>query len=65
MIGAFVKGPIADKISRRWDLLLANIVFLIDSIIQAAAQNVAMIFVVRFIAGLSIGMLSMVVPFIS
>lgn len=62
MFGAFVNGPIADKISRRWDLLLANIVFLIGSIIQAAAQNVAMIFVGRFIAGLSIGMLSMVVP---
>lgn len=62
MFGAFANGPIADKFSRRWSLLLANIVFLVGSIIQAAAVNVAMIFVGRFIAGLAIGQLSMVVP---
>lgn len=62
MFGAFVNGPIADRVSRRWDLLLANIVFLIGSVIQCAAQDVVMIFIGRFIAGLSIGMLSMVVP---
>jgi sugar porter (SP) family MFS transporter len=62
MFGAFVNGPIADKYSRRWSLLLANIVFLIGSIIQAAAVNVAMMFIGRFIAGLAIGQLSMVVP---
>lgn len=62
MFGSFVNGPIADRFSRRWSLLVANIVFLIGSIIQAAAQNVPMIFVGRFIAGLAIGQLSMVVP---
>ncbi|KAH9223891.1 sugar transporter [Leptodontidium sp. 2 PMI_412] len=62
MFGAFVNGPIADKISRRWDLLLANVIFLIGSTIQAAAVNVPMVFVGRFIAGLAIGQLSMVVP---
>jgi sugar porter (SP) family MFS transporter len=62
MVGALVNGPIADRLSRRWSILLANVVFLIGSVIQCAAQNVAMIFVGRFIAGLSIGQLSMVVP---
>jgi MFS family permease len=62
MFGALINGPICDKFSRRWSLLYANIVFLIGSIIQAAGQNVLMIFVGRFIAGLAIGMLSMVVP---
>ena len=62
MFGAFVNGPISDKFSRRWSLLYANVVFLVGSIIQCAAQNIAMIFIGRFIAGLSIGMLSMVVP---
>lgn len=62
MFGALANGPIADRLSRRWSLLLANIVFLIGSIIQAAAINVVMMFVGRFVAGLSIGMLSMVVP---
>lgn len=62
MVGAFLNGPIADRISRRWSILLANVIFLIGSIIQAAAVNIAMIFIGRFIAGLAIGGLSMVVP---
>jgi MFS family permease len=37
-------------------------VFLIGSVLQRAAQSVAMIFVARFITGLAVGMLSMVVP---
>jgi MFS family permease len=62
MFGALANGPIADRFSRRWSILLANIIFNIGSIIQAAAVNIPMIFVGRFIAGLSIGQLSMVVP---
>lgn len=62
MVGALANGPIADRLSRRWSILLANIFFLIGSIIQAAAVNIPMIFVGRFIAGLAIGQLSMVVP---
>lgn len=62
MVGAFVNGPLADRYSRRWSLLLANIVFLVGSILQCAAQNVSHIFVGRAIAGVSIGMLSMGVP---
>ena len=62
MVGALANGPIADRLSRRWSILLANVFFLIGSIIQAAAVNIPMIFVGRFIAGLAIGQLSMVVP---
>lgn len=62
MVGAFINGPISDRISRRWSILLANVIFLIGSIIQAAAVNIEMIFIGRFIAGLAIGALSMVVP---
>lgn len=62
MVGALANGPIADRLSRRWSILLANIIFLVGSIIQAAAQNIAMIFIGRFIAGLAIGGLSMVIP---
>ncbi|TDZ16402.1 Sugar transport protein MST4 [Colletotrichum orbiculare MAFF 240422] len=62
MFGALVNGPIADALSRRWTILLANAVFLTGSIIQAASVNVSMIFAGRFVAGLSIGQLSMVVP---
>ncbi|TEA12006.1 Sugar transport protein MST8 [Colletotrichum sidae] len=62
MFGALVNGPIADALWRRWTILLANAVFFKGSIIQAASVNVSMIFAGRFIAGLSIGQLFMVVP---
>ncbi|KAJ5650916.1 Major facilitator-type transporter ecdD [Penicillium longicatenatum] len=62
MVGALANGPIADRLSRRWSILLANCIFLVGSIIQAAAKNLSMIFVGRFIAGLAIGGLSMVIP---
>ncbi|GKT48112.1 major facilitator-type transporter ecdD [Colletotrichum spaethianum] len=62
MVGALVNGPIADGLSRRWTILLANAIFLIGSIIQAASVNVPMMFAGRFMAGVSIGQLSMVVP---
>ncbi|KAL4927027.1 sugar porter family MFS transporter [Aspergillus undulatus] len=62
MFGALVNGPIADSLSRRWSILLANGVFLIGSIIQAASVNTPMLFVARFIAGFAVGQLSMVVP---
>ncbi|RMY35803.1 hypothetical protein D0866_04357 [Hortaea werneckii] len=62
MFGALINGPICDRFSRRWSLLYATIVFNIGSILQAAAYNISMIFVGRCIAGIAIGMLSMVVP---
>ena len=62
MFGAFINGPIADRFSRKSSILYANIVFLIGSILQCAAQNVLMIFFGRFFAGISIGMLAMVTP---
>ncbi|KAL2818433.1 general substrate transporter [Aspergillus cavernicola] len=62
MFGALANGPIADAFSRRWSILLANVIFQIGSIIQAASINIPMIFIGRFIAGLAIGQLSMVVP---
>ena len=62
MFGSLINGPIADRFSRKRSIFAACMVFLVGSIIQASGENVPMIFVGRFIAGLAIGMLSMVVP---
>lgn len=62
MVGAFINGPISDCVSRRWSILMANIIFLIGSILQAAAEYVAMFFVGRFVFGVGAGMLAMVCP---
>lgn len=62
MFGAFVNGPISDRLSRRWSILWANIIFLAGSIVQCAAENVIMLFVGRLVFGCAVGMLAMVVP---
>lgn len=62
MVGALINGPVADRLSRRWSISLAGVVFTVGSVLQAAAANIPMMFVGRAVAGVAIGMLSMVVP---
>lgn len=62
MVGALINGPVADRLSRRWSISLAAVVFTVGSILQAAAVSIPMLFVGRAVAGFAVGMLSMVVP---
>ncbi|KAK9470235.1 general substrate transporter [Dipodascopsis tothii] len=62
IIGSVVNGPLADKISRRHSMSIANLIMVVGAVLQAAAVNPAMMFIGRFIGGISLGMLSMVVP---
>jgi MFS family permease len=55
MVGAINAGWIADKISRKWSILVAVIVFTIGSILQTAAHDYAMLTVGRTIGGMGIG----------
>ena len=61
-LGAFSQGWIADKISRRYSIIVAVVVFIIGSVLQTAAVDYAMLTVARLIGGIGIGMLSMVAP---
>lgn len=62
LIGALNQGWIADKYSRKYSIVLAVIVFTVGAILQTASVAYAMLVVARFIGGVGIGMLSMVVP---
>lgn len=62
LLGALNQGWIADKISRRYSIIVAVIVFTIGSVLQTAAVDYAMLTVARLIGGMGIGMLSMVAP---
>jgi MFS family permease len=65
-VGALCTGIIADKIGRRYNLILAAVFAVIGTIMQAAASgHIAAIFVGRFIAGLGVGAASMVTPLYS
>ncbi|KAK1595542.1 general substrate transporter [Colletotrichum navitas] len=61
-VGAMNQGWIADMISRKRSIMVAVVVFTIGSSIQTSAVNYNMLVGGRFIGGLGIGMLSMVVP---
>ncbi|KAJ5915151.1 hypothetical protein N7454_011263 [Penicillium verhagenii] len=61
-LGSLINGPISDRVGRKVSMNLAVIVFVIGSAIQCAAVSIPMLFVGRAIAGLAIGMLTMVVP---
>lgn len=62
LLGALNQGWIADKISRRYSILVAVGVFTVGSVLQTAAVNYGMLTFARFVGGLGIGMLSMVAP---
>lgn len=61
-IGAFNMGWIADRISRKYAIVVASIIFVIGSAIQTAAMDYAMLVVGRLIGGCGAGMMSMIAP---
>ncbi len=61
-IGALNQGWVADKISRKYSIVVAVIVFTVGSVLQTAAVDYSMLVVARLIGGIGIGMLSMVAP---
>ncbi|KAI1157968.1 hexose transporter [Nemania serpens] len=63
LIGALAAAPIADKIGRRFSVSFWCVVVSVGFIIQIASENAyAQIVVGRFIAGLGVGALSLLVP---
>ncbi|CAO3616982.1 unnamed protein product [Cunninghamella blakesleeana] len=61
-LGSLLVSFFSDRIGRKYSIVLFATIFLIGSAFQGAAQNVDYLFAGRFIAGLSIGGLSMLVP---
>ncbi|KAI4602228.1 hypothetical protein KJ359_009466 [Pestalotiopsis sp. 9143b] len=61
-IGAMNQGWIADKLSRKWSIMAAVVVFLIGSTIQTGSMNYSTLLGGRFVGGIGVGMLAMVAP---
>ena len=63
LAGALAVAPIADRIGRKYSMVVWSIVFIIGVVIQMAAQTVwQQIAVGRLIAGAGVGALSIMVP---
>lgn len=61
-VGVLCTGYLADKLGRKYTILLAVIVFCVGVVVQTAAFTPAPIFGGRFVTGLGVGSLSMAVP---
>ena len=53
---------IADKISRKYSIVVAVTIFTVGSVLQTASISYAMLVIARLVGGIGIGMLSMVAP---
>lgn len=61
-VGTLCNGYLADALGRRLTVLVAVVVFCVGVIVQACTQNKDFVFGGRFVTGLGVGSLSMVVP---
>lgn len=55
MLGAFLLGPLADRIGRRWLLAGAIVIFALFSLLTPHAPTLPDLLLVRFLAGLGLG----------
>ncbi|KAH7095014.1 general substrate transporter [Paraphoma chrysanthemicola] len=62
LIGALFAGYLADKLSRKYSIVVAVVVFTIGSILQTAAVEYAMLTIGRLIGGMGIGALATIAP---
>ncbi|KAJ5766122.1 uncharacterized protein N7511_003738 [Penicillium nucicola] len=61
-LGAMNQGWLADKISRKWSIMAAVIIFIFGAALQTGATSFAMLVGARFVGGIGVGMLAMVAP---
>ncbi|THV95757.1 general substrate transporter [Aureobasidium pullulans] len=62
VLGTIINMVIADRLGRKRTIAAGSIVSLIGCILQAAAVNMAMLMVGRFVAGAAVGMLTSTIP---
>lgn len=61
LVGALIAGLPADKYGRKFGIYAGCVLFLIGSVIQAAAFSVAQMAVGRFVVGLGVGSAAMII----
>ncbi|KAH8599350.1 MFS sugar transporter-like protein [Bisporella sp. PMI_857] len=60
--GAGLAGPIADKFGRRWTIVIGSIIYLLGGALQTGAQNLEYLWSGRWLAGVGVGFLVMIIP---
>lgn len=57
-----VAGTCADRLGRRFAIIVGALIFILGGILQAFAQNFGYLLGGRIVAGLGVGMLVMIIP---
>ncbi|PGH15597.1 hypothetical protein AJ79_02379 [Helicocarpus griseus UAMH5409] len=60
--GAAFAGPSGDFLGRRVTIIVGSVIFCLGGALQTAAQNLAYLWSGRFLAGLGVGFLVMIIP---
>ncbi|KAG9662464.1 MFS transporter, partial [Aureobasidium melanogenum] len=60
--GAFWAGPCGDYLGRKWTIFIGGAIFILGGSVQTAAQDYSYMFGGRFVAGLGVGALIMIIP---
>ncbi|KAK2795354.1 hypothetical protein FQN50_009745 [Emmonsiellopsis sp. PD_5] len=60
--GAAFAGPSGDYLGRRYTITIGSVIFCVGGALQTAAANIAYLWSGRFLAGLGVGFLVMIVP---
>jgi len=55
LIGALLFGPVADKVGRRWVVMICTTIFGVFTIVTATSTNETQLLIFRFITGLGLG----------
>jgi MFS family permease len=61
-VGALVGGPVADKIGRKYSLIIASIISIIGGALSAGSVHIAMLIIVRTLQGAGLGALATLTP---
>lgn len=61
-VGVLINGLLADKLGRKYATLAGVVVFIVGVIVQACAKGPDYIYAGRFVTGMGVGTLSMIVP---
>lgn len=60
--GAGFAGPVGDRYGRRWTIVLGCFIFILGGGLQTGARSLSYLFGGRFLAGLGVGFLTMIIP---
>ncbi|KAN0112839.1 MFS sugar transporter-like protein [Hyaloscypha variabilis] len=60
--GAGLAGPSGDKLGRRLTIVIGSIVYLLGGALQTGAANIHMLWAGRWLAGVGVGFLVMIIP---